>query len=66
MEGKTEVCVDCGKLSPTTETDYTLISQRHGWRLTREKRPDGTYEVSWHCPSCWRALKAAAKQRPEG
>jgi hypothetical protein len=32
---KQHVCVSCGAKSPMTETNYTLISPRHGWRLTR-------------------------------
>ena len=27
-------CVDCGEQSPQTETNYTLISSRYGWRLS--------------------------------
>jgi hypothetical protein len=56
--GKGEVCVGCGKNSPETETNYTLISPRYGWRLVREKQKNGTYLVEWHCPECWRGRKA--------
>jgi len=52
-------CVDCRKLSPETETNYTLISARHGWRLRREQLPDGTLVVEWRCPACWREFKAS-------
>jgi hypothetical protein len=58
---KGEICVACRKESPETETNYTLISPKYGWRLARNKRPDGTYDVEWRCPDCWRALKASAK-----
>jgi hypothetical protein len=63
VDGKTEVCIKCGKKSPKTDTDYTLISQRYGWRLSREKRA-GVYEVQWYCPSCWATRKASASQPP--
>ncbi len=56
-----EVCVGCGKKSPKTETNYTLISARYGWRLSRSRRLDGTYDVQWRCPDCWRALKGSVK-----
>lgn len=59
MDDRTDVCASCGKKAPKTETEYTLISSRYGWRLSREKAPDGTYTVKWHCPACWRNLKAA-------
>jgi hypothetical protein len=53
-DAKGEVCIGCGKQSPKTETNYTLISPRYGWRLSRERRADGTFEVEWRCPECWR------------
>ncbi len=46
-------CVDCGAASPATETNYTLISQRHGWRLTRSVDRDGRKIAEWRCPQCW-------------
>ena len=33
-EKKSHICIDCGTTSPSTDTNYTLISARHGWRLT--------------------------------
>jgi len=59
-----EVCVGCGKESPETETNYTLISPRYGWRLARERRPNGKFDVQWRCPECWRQYKAASKAPP--
>ncbi|RYG63990.1 hypothetical protein EON77_20260, partial [bacterium] len=53
-----EVCVDCRRLSPETETNYTLISAQFGWRLSRTRLPDGTIDVAWRCPSCWTTHKA--------
>ena len=54
-----QTCVDCRELSPETETNYTLIGSRFGWRLTRTNTADGRVLVEWRCPSCWRAYKAA-------
>lgn len=51
-------CVDCGVLSPPTHTSHTLISAKHGWRLSRIKRPDGAVQFEWRCLSCFNALKA--------
>jgi hypothetical protein len=53
-------CVDCGETSPQTETNYTLISSRYGWRLSRSTGPDGKKRMVWRCPRCW----AQHKGRP--
>jgi hypothetical protein len=50
-------CIDCGKQSPETDTNYTLISSQFGWRLTRQRLPDGSFAVEWRCPDCWREHK---------
>ena len=52
-------CVDCMALAPETETNYTLISQRHGWRLTRQVDGAGLTTMAWHCPGCF------ARRRPK-
>jgi hypothetical protein len=52
-----QVCIGCGKKSPETETNYTLISAQFGWRLTRYKDADGTIVIEWRCPNCWRDYK---------
>ncbi|HEY8039182.1 MAG TPA: hypothetical protein VIF15_05280 [Polyangiaceae bacterium] len=52
-----QTCVGCGKKSPETETNYTLISAQFGWRLTRYKSPEGALVVEWRCPTCWRDYK---------
>jgi hypothetical protein len=54
-----ETCVDCGRKSPETETNYTLISSQFGWRLLRYQRVDGVIVVEWRCPGCWREYKKA-------
>ncbi|MGC4092464.1 MAG: hypothetical protein QM756_32220 [Polyangiaceae bacterium] len=46
-------CVDCSTLSPKTDTNYTLISARHGWRLTRQVDESGRNVLQWRCPRCW-------------
>jgi hypothetical protein len=51
-------CVGCGASSPQTETNYTLISSRHGWRLSLRTTPDGKRHSEWRCPSCWSAFRA--------
>jgi hypothetical protein len=58
MESHTDnKCVDCGKAPPITETNYTLISARHGWRLTRGADRDGQRVMEWRCPNCWLAYR---------
>jgi hypothetical protein len=54
-------CVDCGVLSPPTRTSHTLISAKHGWRLTRKKLGDGAVAYEWRCLSCFNAQKSKAK-----
>jgi hypothetical protein len=56
---KSHTCVDCGTTSPLTETNYTLISARHGWRLTLGQDENGVRIMQWRCPTCW------AKHRKE-
>jgi hypothetical protein len=46
-------CVDCGTGQPETDTNYTLISSRYGWRLSRRFERDGTKVMEWRCPGCW-------------
>jgi hypothetical protein len=52
-----QTCVDCHQLSPPTETNYTLISAKHGWRLHRERTPQGLMSFEWRCPKCWQRRK---------
>lgn len=54
-----QTCIGCGKKSPETETNYTLISAQFGWRLTRYKDTDGSVVIEWRCPTCWREYKKA-------
>lgn len=57
METRTYQCIGCSARSPDVETEYTLISSRFGWRLTRSKNPDGSYALEWRCPTCWARFK---------
>src|SRR5580704_5400936 len=52
-------CADCHQPSPETETNYTLIGSRFGWRLTRRIGPQGNLLVEWRCAECWRAYKGS-------
>jgi nitrate reductase cytochrome c-type subunit len=56
------VCVDCHAHAPATNTGYTLISAKHGWRLSRSTA-NGKIAMEWHCPSCWEKYK---KKNPNG
>lgn len=50
-------CVDCGTLSPETETPKTLISAQHGWRVVFVLE-DGKQSPQWRCASCWHDYRA--------
>ena len=51
-------CSDCGIPLPAEDDDTsTLISAKYGWRLVREKRPNGDLVQVWRCPACWREHK---------
>jgi hypothetical protein len=56
-------CLDCGARPPATDTNYTLISTRYGWRCTRAVDVQGRKTMVWRCPPCWlkhRTQKVAA------
>ena len=65
MERKAHYCHDCRARAPLTDTNYTLISARYGWRLTRRVATDGTFSVEWRCPRCWERLKQM-NRTPQG
>jgi hypothetical protein len=50
-------CADCGKISPETETQYTLIA-KFGWRVVRTNDATGQAGIEWRCPTCWAAFKS--------
>ena len=57
-EKTSHTCVDCGTTSPVTETNYTLISARHGWRLTLAQDEKGVRVMQWRCPTCWTRFRS--------
>ena len=61
-----QTCIDCGKKSPETETNYTLISAQFGWRLSRRRADNGEFIVEWRCPECWRSHKKKTEDSPSG
>jgi len=52
-------CIDCRVIAPKTDTNYTLISSKFGWRLSRRTDANGGLIVEWRCPTCWEKHKAA-------
>jgi hypothetical protein len=54
----TRRCSDCDCVAPTVATDFTLISARHSWRLTRTIE-NGTMTLHWRCAPCWAKHKEA-------
>lgn len=56
---ESQICIDCEKKSPETDTNYTLISAQHGWRLHRTRSRDGAFVMEWRCPDCWHKFKQA-------
>jgi hypothetical protein len=54
-----QTCADCGETPPATETNYTLISARHGWRLSRSVDEHGQKVMKWRCPDCWKKFRTS-------
>lgn len=54
---KQQRCASCAAVSPTTETNYTLISPKHAWRMVVEVGADGRKAPTWYCPKCWERRK---------
>jgi hypothetical protein len=52
-----EKCHDCGIDSPATNTEYTLISSRYGWRVVQARDAKGEIVMEWRCPTCWKEFK---------
>jgi hypothetical protein len=57
-------CVDCKLIQPKTDTNYTLISPKFGWRLTKTTDANGTRKMEWRCPECWARHKLLLKTLP--
>lgn len=64
MDDKRIHCLGCGAKSPEVETEYTLISSRFGWRLSRRMARDGSAILEWRCPNCWAKFKAERAALP--
>ncbi len=59
--GSPRQCVDCGACAPRTQTAHTLISSKHGWRLSRARDATANgYTFQWRCPKCWASHKTKA------
>lgn len=56
-------CVMCLVRSPSTNTNYTLIST-NGWRLTLTNTQSGQRKGEWRCPSCWKKYKRGSSAPP--
>jgi hypothetical protein len=61
MQTDRPTCKDCGTQSPETNTNYTLISQQHGWRLVLHYDADGRRIAEWRCPKCWSRHREAKR-----
>jgi hypothetical protein len=59
-----QVCCVCGATSPITQTNYTLISPKHQWRIELVVGDDGRKEPRWYCPDCWQKLKHVRQSAP--
>jgi len=57
-------CVDCGKAPPPTETAYTLIGSKHGWRLVKRPVDDDAPLLEWWCADCWRKQRLLSSYPP--
>jgi hypothetical protein len=57
-------CVDCGVAAPKTETKYTLISSRHGWRVTVVTDKAGRRSSALRCPACWAKHRLTTNATP--
>jgi hypothetical protein len=65
QDKKDNRCVDCGAPAPHTDTNYTLISSRYGWRLTRSMDAHGNKVMEWRCPDCWQAYRTRSSRIPK-
>ena len=57
-------CMTCGARPPETESAYTLIGGKAGWRLTRSKDENGNVVTQWRCADCWTAWKKSTGGAP--
>lgn len=60
-------CCVCHAVSPITQTNYTLISPKHQWRMELRVGSDGRKEPLWYCPLCWditKRVRSTSSKRP--
>jgi hypothetical protein len=50
-------------MPPETETNYTLIGEKHRWRLVLEEGEGGQKVRKWWCPTCWSRQRAGPGKR---
>ena len=60
-EGR-NTCVGCGAISPPAQNNYSLITARFGWRLTRNVDGAGHRILEWRCRDCWTKWKNASDE----
>jgi hypothetical protein len=53
---RTRTCARCRTTAPSTETDYTLIGSKHGWRC-RKVDSGGATRLEWYCDACWKGVR---------
>lgn len=56
-ETRQQSCCVCHDVSPITNTNYTLISPKHQWRMELRANEQGEREPYWYCPTCWQRLR---------
>jgi hypothetical protein len=66
-EARVGDCRDCGATAPASDTNYTVVTSRYGWRLTHgtldvnaPERSEPISSVEWRCPSCWQRYQGRA------
>lgn len=58
-EPEATICKDCGAIAPETDTAYTLIGSRFGWRLKYVVDGAGKRIPEWRCDECARRERAS-------
>jgi hypothetical protein len=58
-----KICVGCGTVAPPTDSEHTLISMKHGWRVSRAVDGKGRSGMVWRCPTCWTEFRAKGQLR---
>jgi hypothetical protein len=66
MQDEKPKCTGCGAFPPETNTNYTLIGDKHRWRLVLEEDGAGQRVRRWWCPPCWARHREAMKRARQG